>query len=718
MRNSTVSRLFALAAFLFLSAAPASAQFATKWVAGGDFHNWYAASGSEIEEGLVREQQYGARWPGIYSFTDMQAAKGLWLGATNVTDEFGTSYPIRVAHVGPRASGVGEVFPTRFELLSRFPLPAVTVDGDISFPGAEMVVDATDPDLPADIVLESEFNTILGVTVQRRVLQFSQDFHDDYHVIEYVFTNTGNTDDDPEIELPNQTLTDFFAYLQYRLSVARETRYVIGNATGWGINAMNDARGDGVLPDPPGENFRAQFTWHGRFPSFGAYDNLGGPIAPPALPAVNIATSDTLGRLGATQFIGVVTLHADAGASDEADDPGQPSTTNWIHSDDPYLSNNDPFNASQMATEYNVMTEGNKSPRHAYAVEPSGEAGWLNPTRDPSAAAGTATSGGYSFGNGYGPYTLGPGESVRIVIAEGAGGLSREANTSLGQQFKDSGYDSGAALTFNGETKTKNEWVFTSRDSLFQTFRRALANYAEDYAIPRPPAPPTSFNVRSGGDRISLDWEVGDGAGLSGFEIYRAQAEFDSTYTLIHTAGPGDRSYDDLDPIRGVDYYYYIQALGNAADNDGAGDTPGGVPLRSSRYYTQAYLPARLQREQGTALDQIRIVPNPYYIGSDGRGATNPVRFPDQTDKLAFFNIPGFCRIDIYTELGELVDTIIHDDGSGDEFWDHTTSSRQVVASGIYIAVITVTQDVMDNSTGDVLFQQGERAIRKFVIVR
>ena len=710
-----LSGLSALAVLLtVILAAPASAQFATKWVAGGSFHNWYSASGSEREEGLVATQQFGWRWPGIYSFTDMQAAKGMWLGAAEVTDEFGTSYPFRVVHVGPRATGIGEVFPTRFELFSRFDVPAVTVNGDISFAAAEMVVDAVDPDIPSDIMLVSEFNTLLGVSVERRVMQFSQDFHDNYHVIEYVFTNTGNTDDDEEIELPNQTVTDFYAYFQYRLSVARETRYVIGNnPTGWGKHTMNDARGDGVLPDAPDEDFRAQFSWHGNFPPFTAYDNIGGPIMPPALPAANVAPSDTLGRLGASQFAGVVTLHADSGPGDDSDDSDQPFTTNWVGSDDPYQSNNDPFSVGQMTTEYNIMSQGNESPRHAYAVEPTGMPGFLDPNGDPS----LGTPGGYSFGNGYGPYTLAPGESVRIVVAEGAAGLSREANTALGRAWLAADLNPVAPLTYNGETMTKNEWVFTSRDSLFQTFRRALANYDSDYSVPRPPAPPSAFNVNGGGDRIALDWEVASSDGITGFEIYRAQADFDSTYTLIHTASPAEREYADLTPVRGVDYYYYIQAVGSASDNDGAGDTPDGA-LRSSRYYTQAYVPARLQRAQGEALEEIRVVPNPYYIGSDGAGAETPVRFQDQIDKLAFYNIPGFCRIDIYTELGELVDTIVHDDGSGDEFWDHTTSARQVVASGLYIAVITVTEDVVNNDTGEILFNQGDRTFRKFVIVR
>lgn len=700
-----------------LLAAPASAQFATKWVAGGSLHNWYSAAGSEREEGLVGSQQYGLRWPGIYAFTDMQAAKGLWLGARNVTSPDGETYPVRVVHVGPRVTGVGEVFPTRFELSTKYDLPAVTVDGNFTFPPAEMASDAVDPSQEADVVLVNEFNTLLGVTVQRRVLQFSQEYHDNYHVIEYTFTNTGNTDDDPDIELPNQTVEDFVAFLQWRLSVARETRYVIGNATGWGFNAMNDARGDGVREDPADEQFRAQYTWHGYFDG-APYDNIGGPILPSALPAVNIAPGDTLGRLGASQFVGIVTLHADASASDDSDDRSQPSTTTWIHSDDPYLSGNDPFSVSNMQTEYNVMTSGHKSPRHAWAVEPTGPEGWLDPSNSPS----LGTSGGYSIANGYGPYTLAPGESVKVVIAEGANGLSREANTAIGQAFRQANADPAAEITYAGQTMTKNEWVFTGRDSLFQTFRRAIANYDAGYDIPQAPPPPSSFAVASGGDRISLSWEPpSDPTGITGFEIYRATAAYDSSYTLIHTAGPTETSYDDQTPTRGVEYYYYIQSVTDGSANPGGGMTPAGVPLRSNRYYTQTYDPAFLQREAGRALDDIRIVPNPFYLGSaggPGTGEGNSVRFPDVGDKLAFYNIPGQCRIDIYTELGELIETIEHNDGSGDEFWYQTTRSRQLIASGVYIAVITVTEDITDSESGELLFRAGDRTIQKFVIIR
>lgn len=689
-------------AFLCVTSLPVHGQFINKWLSAGSLHNWYSEIGSECEVcGFVGRQQDGLRWPGIYRFTDSQAAKALWIGATNVTDDLGTNYPYRVVHIGPRVSGGGEFFPLRFDLISRLPPTSVLVDGAISEPEAAMATDYDDPTIESDVMIVNETNSLLGISMERRILQFTQQYHDNYHILEYTFTNTGNTDDDPDIELPNQTLEGVYFFFQWRLSVAKETRYVIGNGTSWGLNAMLDTRGDGVKVDPPDENFRAQFVWHGNFPPFNAYDNIGGPILPEALPALNIAPTDTTGRLGASQFVGVVTLHADTSPSDPTDDPNQPTTTSWIGSDDPYTSQNDAFNPSKMEVEYEVMSAGHKEPRHVDVVEPSGMAGFLDPVGDPS----LGTPGGFSNANGYGPYTMAPGESIRIVLAEASAGLSREANRAIGRAYKESGANDSAPITFNvggqSHTMTKNEWVFTSRDSLFQTFRRALANYESDYAIPRGPAAPSVFEVDGGGDRILLSWSPHATEPLpESWEIYRAQGRFDSTYTLVHTASSGDTSFEDTTPIRGIDYYYYMVAVGDAGQNDGTGLTPSGRSLRSSRYATQTYTPTRLKRPAGTSLSDVRIVPNPFNIGSSPL-----VRFPDQTDKLAFFNIPGRCTIEIYTDLGELVDEIEHVDGSGDEFWDHTTSSRQIVSSGLYIAVIT------DLDTG-------ARIVKKFVIIR
>ncbi|MEO8398931.1 MAG: hypothetical protein ABI550_03850, partial [Ignavibacteriaceae bacterium] len=318
-----LKKLFLLLTFFALTPASFS-QYAIKWMSAGSLHNWYSEIGSEIEEGFIKEQQYGLQWPAIYSHQDIQAAKGFWIGAANFTDQNGQNYPNKVVHVGPRVSGAGEFFPKTFKMTSQFEPPQVFVDDDLSI-DKTVDNDAVDNTLFADRMITNVVNTQLGITMTRKIFQFSQQYHDNYIVTEYTFKNTGNVNDDDNIELPSNTLNGVYFYYQYRLAVCANTRYEIGNPTGWGINTMNDTRGDGVrVDDPPEEQFRAQYMWQGKYPPFTAYDNIGGPIW---TDAQNVETGDTVGRLGAYQFAGVVTLHADKSAIDKSDDVSQPSTT-------------------------------------------------------------------------------------------------------------------------------------------------------------------------------------------------------------------------------------------------------------------------------------------------------------------------------------------------------------------------------------------------------
>ncbi|MBI2618625.1 MAG: hypothetical protein HYW57_00920 [Ignavibacteriales bacterium] len=703
-------RLLAVSLAFCLNHETLFAQGVTKWIQVGSMHNWYSEKGWEIEEGNILVQQYGLRWPAQYQYQDMQAAKGFWIGTTNFTDERNITYPHKVVHVGPRVNGDGEFFPLQFDLYAKFERPRVLVDGDPSFAALEELTGVSDT-LKADRLLVTKVNTAVGITMERKIYAFSQQYHDNYHIFDITFTNTGNTDADPEIELAGKTLTDVYFYWQFRYSVLREVRYMVNNSSGWGINTMNDARGP-WYPDAP-TDLRTQFSWHGYHqdanrppsgssPNAASFDNIGAPIWNPGLSAGFISTEDTTWRLGAAQFVGNVHLHADTSPTDRNDDPSQPSTTNYIGSDEPRTRNNSQFNTSTMTDEYQRLMSAGHEDRHAWLVMPSGNFTQQNVM----ANIGVGAPGGWSSCNGYGPYTLGPGESIRIVFAEGADGLTREEAIRIGRQYRD------GAIT----TEAKNDSVFLGRDRLFETFRRAVANFASGYDIPQPPFPPSMFEAAGGGNRITLSWQPNaqeSANGFLGYRLYRATGKVDSTYHLIFQAGgtaPTDPavgyspsvaySFDDITATRGVDYYYYVSAFGDPAANTGAGMTPAGS-LESSRFYTQTYNPTNLKRPPGTTMSEIRIVPNPFIISS----SANVLRFPDQPDRIAFFNIPGNCLIKIYTELGELIKEIDHTNGTGDEYWNSITSSDQVVVSGVYIVVF-------ENK------DTGERTIKKLVIIR
>lgn len=680
-----------------------------KWMAAGSLQNWYSEMGCEVEEGrsASANQQDGLIWPANLPYQDSQAAKGFWIGCKNFTDEKGDVYDYKVVTVGPRSKGFDEFFPTEFKMYSRFEVPSVFVEGVKTYQKA-LEVDEVDPNMAPTMMILNKANTLLGLSMERRIMQFSVPGHDNYIIQEYVFTNTGNTDDDAEIELPDNTLTDVYFFWQYRWAPCQQPRYVIGNGTGWGMNTMLDARGDG--PDNPqlysdpadesvwdGQAIRAQFAWHGYFPDKVVdYNNIGAPIWTPYAPYV--ADYDTVGRLGAPQFVGLLTLYADKSATEQVDDPGQPSTTGWFGSDLPEAgSNSDPYNVTEMEQRYDWMDEGHFTPRHAWAVVPSGQ--FYSQTKGANIDVGPPRAGGpggFSAGNGYGPYTIGPGESVKIVWAEAVNGLSTEKCIEYGKEYK---------RGIINDTK-KNQYVLTGKDSLFKTFHNAIDNYQAGYEIARPPKPPKTVNINGGGDRIIINWEVFDTENLAGFQIYRSRGFYDNPLEpaeLIYEAGPNERNYDDYSAVRGVAYYYYILAVGQNG-------------LTSSRFFTQSYDPVFLKRPQGEAMNAIRVVPNPFILSSsEGR-----LRYPGgrEADKLAFFNIPGQCRIRIYTETGQLVQTIEHTDGSGDAYWYATTSSNQVVVSGVYIAYIEVTADVRNAATGEILFRKGESKILKFAVIR
>lgn len=722
----------------------AQAQWTPKWLNVGDLQTRYLSGGAAPEGDEVAWHHPGIRPRSAYS-----RWRGMWIATQNFTDENGRLWENRISHIGPRITGVGQVFDISQALVSRYPQPTVEVDGAATF-AEPVVVDEVDPSLAPDRMVLQEINTSVGITLNQRAMQWSHPDHENYHIVEYVFTSTGNVDGDDEIEISDNNVDNVFFVFLERPTGAGAFSGAWDNSAGgvaWGQYTMNDAIGDGV--SDYGVDFRAQFAWLGNIQAVNSleFNTLGNPFR--ANHQWNSLADDTLGRLGSASFSGVVTLHADTEAHEPGasspDDPAQPYTMTYLNSDYGDLTStsdhnnevamarerrwiecgstgsaatNDAAIASDLAGNCTPGTSPRSWPTHARLVQGQdasaafdSDPDFINQTADPTRGAG---AGGWGFMTAYGPYDMSHGQEVRIVWAEAVAALSDEAEWEIGRAYKLSGWDDSMIHEFdadgNGtidadEAMTKNEWVFTARDSLFQTFQRALDNFNNGFNAPHPPPPPTSFVVTSGTDKIDISWTASQ-APAGGWELWRAQKHYSGIMTTLETNASGigvpdvarsyelvatlpgsATSFEDTQVVRGGSYYYYLQAVGS----DGT---------RSSRYYTQTYNPAFLRRPSVEGdLSRVRIVPNPFHLGAD------PAVRLDVQDRIAFYDLPGQARIDIYTELGELVRTIEHTDGSGDDFWDLTTSSRQLVVSGIYLANITNTAT-------------GESAIQKFIIIR
>jgi hypothetical protein len=666
-----------------------------KYMSVGSLHNWYADLGSEREVGgPTGQQQDGMQWPAIYNYQDAQAWKGMWIGAKDFWDaKIGGLVTEKVVHVGPRVSGRGEVFPIAFYMKSKYEKPNLMVKGALT-EGKPYTVDEVDPTMPWDREIVNVVGMLLGVTMTRRIFQFQNQFHENYIVNDYVFKNTGDTDGDLKtIERKDSVVKDLVVFLQYRLSPCRQTRSVIGDPTSWGMNSTYDARGDGLISTiagwekPDEKQFRAQYVWHGKFPPFVDYDNLGGPIWKTAL---LISAGDTTGRLGAPQFAGVVTLHADKSATDKTDDINQPSTTITFDSDGPLQSGNDAFNLSKMTAEYTMMTSGHDK-RH---LDKIGETKPIEPTKNPA----TGTNGGFSIGNGYGPYTLNYGDSVHIVLVEAVSGISRDKAIEVGRQYK---ADKNALI--------KNTAFFTGKDSLFQTFKRAKANFAANWRSPEiisTPAPVSSFSSDAVPRSVGLKWSLynENDPDITGFELYRAIGKVDSNYYKIAELDKSVRSYNDYSAPSSIDSYYFIVTIGQNFTGDAALNIPAGK-LQSNRFYSQLYSPAL--PGPVVVFNDFRVVPNPFISAAN---STN-LGTSGSEKRLSFYGIPDIHTLKIYTEYGELIKTFTDKDpqftkGSKKIDWNQlNTDANQIIVSGIYIAVLR------DGSSG-------ETKIQKFVIIR
>ncbi len=677
-----------------------------RYVRIGSLQTHISAYGSE--RAYNNSYYEGLQWPADYHYQDNSVIKRSWLAAKDFTDANGDHWDTWGVYI-TKSEVENKLFPVRLDQTTKFAIPSVFVDGVSNSAPYQNDWDGDPrPDQIPDRIITNTVNTTLGLTFIRRVLVFSQQYHENYLIKEIILKNTGNVDYDDDIELTTD-IHDVRIGWGTRYSVSREGAMTIDGNQSWGKFSWVTRRGENYTQhandviteaNPIVDWIRCGFSWFGQSENV-SFDNIGAP------------KRSGSGRLTAPQFAGTAVLHVDKSVSDRSDDPNQPAVLGW-HAGDSYPYPED--EASNLRTwnflagdAYPAASDGGTNRFYEDNVT-----GIIDPVV-PYSLHGDG--GGTNVWLTYGPFDIPHGDSIVIVEAEGISGLNRQMCEMVGANWLT---NTPGLLPDGGTTTNRNEyknaWVYTGIDSILMTFSRALRNYRSGYNIPQPPQPPSLFNIVSGGDRIALSWLPSPGDGnnpdFGGYKIFRAIGKPDTTFEEIYIAAPGETFFDDKTAIRGQSYYYYVVAFNDGSNNPG--ETNPGGPLYSSRFYTKTSKEANLKRQAGTDLAGIRVVPNPFHL----RAAQRNMQFVANKDRLMFYNIPGKCRIRIYTERGDLVDEILHTDGSGDEIWDSMSSSRQTVVSGIYIAHFEVMENTIDDASGEINFKKGVSTYRKFVIIR
>jgi hypothetical protein len=276
-----------------------------------------------------------------------------------------------------------------------------------------------------------------------------------------------------------------------------------------------------------------------------------------------------------------------------------------------------------------------------------------------------------------GPFVLTPFASVKIVYAEVIGEMDR-------------------TKIVEGGVENIDLMATASLDSMLAHVRAAKILHANNY-IPfvHPPPTPTdgenSLKVSTEPGQIFVEWPpisstytdpitgIND---FAGYKVYRSNYFTIGPWTLVADINKdsvvlvdGYVRFVDRDLPFGVGNYYCVTSYD--ADNNESGK------VNNTRFPVYPLRAPNIEFPKN-----VYVVPNPFRQHSNltGEGEQN---------RMEFIGIPAICKIKIYTLMGDLVQEIDHNDGSGSEAWgsikrsDYQLSKWTLgVAPGIYLYLV------------------------------
>lgn len=340
---------------------------------------------------------------------------------------------------------------------------------------------------------------------------------------------------------------------------------------------------------------------------------------------------------------------------------------------------------------------------------------WQDASTDPSTIDGNIYERSPTFNLGIGPYDIAPNESVELIRVVALGEMDRN-RSEVG------GLDATQNYLQEGLANLKANW--NAALEIVDGFMRT-GSWNEGITGFPPPTPadaPFASNENELGAELYVDTELGTQgfeltwmavpAGytdpkkgvndFAGYKVYLSESRIEGPWIEAadipraeaegYTSG-GVVTYR-LATKAGIPYRHWVTAY----DTDGLESG-----FTSYTYHALAAKPA-----PSNELSQVLVVPNPFRQVS---GLSDP----SEEKRISFLNIPGRCTISIFNVAGELIRTIEHDDGFGEEPWGSAlygdyllTRYFQNVQPGVYIYHIE----------SHVSGHAGETSTGKFIIIK
>ncbi|MBN1349850.1 hypothetical protein JXJ21_10605 [candidate division KSB1 bacterium] len=620
---------------------------------------------------------YSHRYPGNSTILyDHLAGGGVWLGARNVSAR-GVQTEFFIAYSGPRSSRENLTKMSVDPYYKEFFYDS-TKSGSYIYDADDFDNDGQTDDVPEEMVV-TRWVYDIGLMCTRRAMSWSYADFDDFIIVEYVFENTGDYTGDGVSDI-TQTLNDVYIDFRYipHLNRYSDKRKHWAWWRKWGDLMVFD---DYLKYDPEQKLF---YAWDGDSP-YQQGDDTGEPAYIESLD--DPSQYPEIGMLTAPAYWGVAPLYVDPAA----DGSDQPHTVCWwkitglnIY-DEPDLDRDGPQKV------YQYMASGIQKPDTGDVFSPS-------------------------ISQVYGPYTIAPGEKIKLVLVEVMGQGMNWQETLAGDQ----------------------DLLSYGKDSLYQHLENARFLYEHEYDVYDSP-PDVAFQANGNYNaeaHVQLTWsddaddaEDPDYSGeeaqdVAGYRVYRTTLTWLGPFELIADIKKGDLNYlnghtyqfIDSGAREGIPTYYHVSTYDTGHDDwNGEGSVPSlesGRNGASNRTIAEGFVtPTRVPDEYTDGLmRQVYVIPNPYHRYNNYWPDVNPER----TIKIRFKNIPRKCRIRIYSVQGNLVADRLHESDELYYDWYQRTDEWKFVVSGVYIYVI---ENLMDEAslkdTGFKRFQTG-----KFTIIQ
>ena len=606
--------------------------------------------------------------------------------------------------------------------------------------GGHNLVDVTKPE---ETIIARWVDIKNGIQVTRRVYDWSNPDFDDFYIVDLTFTNTGDFNGDGVTDTPG-TINNL--YISFKNSAAMTAMGML-EGFGWDFYEDDDGRGNddmlwfsesGGLPAAfagwPG--MKAVLRRDGDNPVT-SWDDTGDPFYKALIPSnYDILQTEGQPRAPSTYFFAPIAFADAAGAFSFNDwDRGkfvQPASTDqpisfkWWHAHTP-TDFDDPTPTTTVEADLAAVMQDRGFQDNANEVNPEERAYFLELTS-------------------YGPYTLAPGESAKIVLAWGAGHPSQMKPIPANQQ------DAGMLLwdRSNATPEAKIAEIKTlGPQAALENLQLAHWTYDNNYQVPASPTEAyiSASNLASSGDaRQLIRWDNKSASAVNpysgeqdilGYRVYRSTWFNWGPWELKDVVGTGSNGetvtgkwafannvyeYEDLDSAAGFSYFYSVRPYAKGVNNItfAGGMTVDDIPVgrvksNVRRGYESGWAPATARTYDGderkafqpvtsetNALSkQVLVVPNPYFV--DG------IHTYPNSRNIRFVGLPAKCRIHIYSASGDRVQTIEHDDPNKgeDEFRQIAFNIAGEVQTGLYYFVVV-------NETG-----QGNRTQRgSFVLIK